>query len=88
MKSIYLHKDKSIFKLSELPVDKFAESLGLPGTPKIKFLRKEAGKEKKNASRAVEPADKDGTEIETSAGEDKDGSSKDEDVNATAKVGP
>lgn len=38
MRSVYLHKDKSIFKIEELPVDVFAESLGLPGTPKIKFL--------------------------------------------------
>lgn len=56
MRSIYLHKDKSIFKLDELPVDKFAESLGLPGTPKIKFLSKSAVKQRKNASRAVEDA--------------------------------
>jgi len=56
MRSIYLHKDKSIFKLDELPVDKFAESLGLPGTPKIKFLSKAAVKQRKNASRAVEDA--------------------------------
>ena len=53
LRSIYLHKDKSIFKIDELPVDRFAESLGLPGTPNIKFLNKDAGK-KKNASRAVE----------------------------------
>ncbi|KAF9564064.1 DEAD-domain-containing protein [Agrocybe pediades] len=56
LRSIYLHKDKSIFKLDGLPVDKFAEALGLPGTPKIKFLSKAAVKQKKNASRAVEAA--------------------------------
>lgn len=28
--------------------------MGLPGAPKIKFLNKDAGKKKKNASRAVE----------------------------------
>jgi hypothetical protein len=39
MRSVHLHKDKSIFKVEELPVDIFAESLGLPGAPKIKFLR-------------------------------------------------
>lgn len=38
VRSVYLHKDKSIFKIEELPVDIFAESLGLPKTPKIKFL--------------------------------------------------
>ena len=42
LRSIYLHKDKSIFKIDGLPVDRFAESLGLPGTPNIKFLNKDA----------------------------------------------
>ena len=54
MRSVYLHKDKSIFKIEELPADLFAESLGLPGTPKIKFLSREIAKRKKNASRTVE----------------------------------
>ena len=53
VRSVYLHKDKSIFKLDELPVDKFAESLGLPGAPKIKFLSREQAKKQKNASRTV-----------------------------------
>jgi ATP-dependent RNA helicase DDX10/DBP4 len=56
LRSIHLHKDKSIFKLTELPVERFAESLGLPGAPKIKFLSKEVAKQKKNKSRAVEAA--------------------------------
>ncbi|KAF8523754.1 DEAD-domain-containing protein [Hysterangium stoloniferum] len=54
MKSVYLQKDKSVFKLDELPVDKFAESLGLPGTPKIKFLKKDTAQKRKNAARIVQ----------------------------------
>lgn len=50
---MYLHKDKAIFKVEELPADRFAESLGLPGAPKIKFLGKEIAKKKKNVSRTV-----------------------------------
>ena len=53
VRSVYLHKDKSIFKLDELPADKFAESLGLPGAPKIKFLSREQAKKQKNASRTM-----------------------------------
>ncbi|KAI0772732.1 DEAD-domain-containing protein [Trametes elegans] len=53
LRSVYLQKDKSIFKLNELPVERYAEALGLPGMPKIKFLSKEMAKKKKNASRAV-----------------------------------
>lgn len=34
-------------------MEKFAESLGLPGAPKIKFLNKELVKQRKNASRTV-----------------------------------
>ncbi|KIL68387.1 hypothetical protein M378DRAFT_21908 [Amanita muscaria Koide BX008] len=53
MRSVHLHKDKAVFKLDQLPVDRFAEALGLPGAPKIKFLRRELAKQKKNASRAL-----------------------------------
>ncbi|KAG9313760.1 hypothetical protein JVU11DRAFT_6119 [Chiua virens] len=53
VRSVYLHKDKSIFKLDELPVDKFAESFGLPGAPKIKFLSREQAKKQKNVSRTA-----------------------------------
>ena len=53
LRSIHVQKDKSIFKLEELPVQKFAESLGLPGAPKIKFLSKEIAKRKKDASHAA-----------------------------------
>lgn len=57
LRSVYLQKDKSIFKIDELPAGRFAESLGLPGAPKIKFLSKEAVKRRKNASRTVEAAE-------------------------------
>ncbi|KAK7043745.1 ATP-dependent RNA helicase dbp4 [Paramarasmius palmivorus] len=58
LRSIHLHKDKSIFKLTEYPINAFAESLGLPGAPKIKFLSKEMAKQKqkKNADRTAEAA--------------------------------
>ncbi|EJD51882.1 DEAD-domain-containing protein [Auricularia subglabra TFB-10046 SS5] len=50
MRSVYLQKDKDIFMVAELPAEKFAASLGLPGAPKIKFLK--SAKEKKNAQLA------------------------------------
>ncbi|CAB60250.1 ATP-dependent RNA helicase dbp4 [Schizosaccharomyces pombe] len=37
LRSIYLQKDKDVFQLDKLPVEAFADSLGLPGTPKITF---------------------------------------------------
>ncbi|WWD20597.1 ATP-dependent RNA helicase DBP4 [Kwoniella shandongensis] len=37
MKSIHIQKDKSIFKLSELPAEAYADSMGLPGAPQLKL---------------------------------------------------
>ncbi|KAF9525281.1 DEAD-domain-containing protein [Crepidotus variabilis] len=56
LRSVNLHKDKSVFKVGELPVDQYAESLGLPGTPKIKFLSKAVTHQRKNVSRMAEAA--------------------------------
>lgn len=39
LKSIYKHKDKEIFDVTQLPVEEFSASLGLPMTPKIRFLK-------------------------------------------------
>lgn len=53
--------------MDELPAERFAESLGLPGMPKVKFLSRELAKKKKNASHAaLEQARK----AEASDGED------------------
>lgn len=50
-RSIHLQKDKEIFKLKELPLEEYASSLGLPGAPKIKFLKGDNAKTLKNAPR-------------------------------------
>ncbi|KAK4034634.1 P-loop containing nucleoside triphosphate hydrolase protein [Parachaetomium inaequale] len=52
-RSIYLQKDKEVFKFKELDLDGFAESLGLAGTPQIKYHKGEDIKRLKNASRAA-----------------------------------
>ncbi|KAG2136003.1 P-loop containing nucleoside triphosphate hydrolase protein [Suillus clintonianus] len=80
VRSVHLYKDKSIFKVDELPVEKFAESLGLPGAPKIKFLNRELVKKQKNASRTVAAIQ---AEIEAEA---KQGSSDDEDDSEEAAL--
>lgn len=53
VKSIYVQKDKDIFNLKELKLEDFAGSLGLPGAPRIKFIKGDDTKERKNASRAT-----------------------------------
>ncbi|KAK8193028.1 P-loop containing nucleoside triphosphate hydrolase protein [Phyllosticta capitalensis] len=51
VKSIHVMKDKEIFQLNKLPLEDFASSLGLPGAPRIKFMKGDNAKELKNAPR-------------------------------------
>lgn len=53
VRSLHVQKDKGIFNLEKYPLEEFAAALGLPGTPKIKFLKADAEevKKRKNASR-------------------------------------
>ena len=52
-KSIYVQKDKEIFQLSKLGLEEFATSLGLPGAPRIKFMKGDDAKARKNAPRQL-----------------------------------
>jgi ATP-dependent RNA helicase DDX10/DBP4 len=88
LRSVHLHKDKSIFKLEELPTERFAESLGLPGAPKIKFLSRGVAKAKKNASRTVEAAQRDAREDrEEEEDSDDDDEQSDEEAGSVASGG-
>ncbi|CAL9734576.1 ATP-dependent RNA helicase Hca4p [Monosporozyma servazzii] len=56
VKSIYIQKDKEVFKFEELPTEEFANSLGLPGAPKIKIKGMKAierAKKLKNTPRSL-----------------------------------
>ncbi|KAL7747796.1 ATP-dependent RNA helicase dbp4 [Sorochytrium milnesiophthora] len=44
VRSIHLQANKAVFDVNALPLDDFAESLGLPGSPKIKFIQKSQAK--------------------------------------------
>ncbi|KAJ4011968.1 ATP-dependent RNA helicase dbp4 [Fusarium irregulare] len=50
-RSIHLQKDKDVFKFDKLDLDGFAASLGLPGTPQVKFRKGDDIKRIKNAPR-------------------------------------
>lgn len=39
IRSVHLNSNKEVFKLNELPLDAFAKSLGLLGTPRIRFTK-------------------------------------------------
>ncbi|KAJ1904265.1 ATP-dependent RNA helicase dbp4 [Coemansia sp. IMI 209127] len=49
VRSVYLQKNKAVFDIEKLPLEQFAQSLGLPGAPKIKFVKKSAAKNKSYA---------------------------------------
>lgn len=66
VRSIYLQKDKEVFKFDKLDLDGFASSLGLPGTPQIRYQKGEDIKKLKNASRAAMSS---GSDTEGSDGE-------------------
>lgn len=40
LRSVYLQRDKEIFDVEQLPIEEFSASLGLPMTPKIRFLNR------------------------------------------------
>jgi ATP-dependent RNA helicase DDX10/DBP4 len=50
VKSCFVQPDKTIFNIKELKLEDFAASLGLPGAPRIKFIKGDDTKERKNAS--------------------------------------
>ncbi|KIV93711.1 hypothetical protein PV10_04906 [Exophiala mesophila] len=52
-RSIHVQKDKETFNLKALDLEGYASSLGLPGTPRVKFIKGEDIKAKKNAPRAL-----------------------------------
>ncbi len=58
VRSIHIQKDKEVFKLNDLPLEDYSASLGLPGAPKIKFLKGDNAKILKNAPRrGVSPSE-------------------------------
>ncbi|GAB7362241.1 hypothetical protein MBLNU230_g2266t1 [Neophaeotheca triangularis] len=53
VRSLHVQKDKEIFQLDKYDLEGFAAALGLPGAPRIKFLKADAeeAKRRKNAPR-------------------------------------
>lgn len=56
VRSIHLQPDKETFKLKELDLEGFAASLGLPGAPRVKFMKGDDTKTRKNMPRALAAA--------------------------------
>lgn len=67
VRSVHLHKNKDIFKVSEMPLKEFAAALGLPGAPKVKFVSKDSTSLKNKAQVVAAPAtDEIGSDDESS----------------------
>ncbi|KAK5321684.1 ATP-dependent RNA helicase dbp4 [Exophiala xenobiotica] len=62
VRSVYIMQDKETFKLKELDLEGFANSLGLPGAPHVKFLKGDDTKTRKNMPRALAAALENGDE--------------------------
>ncbi|KAJ2232129.1 ATP-dependent RNA helicase dbp4 [Coemansia sp. RSA 1722] len=45
VRSVFLQKNKKVFSVDALPLEAYAESLGLPGAPNIRFVKKTAKNE-------------------------------------------
>ncbi|XP_057441193.1 DEAD-box ATP-dependent RNA helicase 32 [Lotus japonicus] len=58
LRSIHIQKDKEIFDVLKLPIDEYSASLGLPMTPKVRFLnQKIKSKAVSTTSVLAEPED-------------------------------
>jgi hypothetical protein len=72
MRSVYLQKNKDIFKVHDLPAEEYAQSIGLPGAPKIKFVKASAAKEAQRAETKAKQAVATKAEEEESSSEEED----------------
>lgn len=77
VRSIHLQKDKETFDVLALPLEKYAEALGLPGAPKVKFVREAAAAKKKAEYKARALAAKEEVTSEAQDAEDFGATSKD-----------
>lgn len=53
VRSIVVQKDKEIFDITKMDLEGFAASLGLPGAPRVKFVKGEDTKARKNMPRRL-----------------------------------
>ncbi|KAH6835608.1 RNA helicase family protein [Perilla frutescens var. hirtella] len=55
LKSIHKQRDKEIFDVTKLPIDEFGASIGLPLTPKVRFLKQKVKGKKNSEDLALVP---------------------------------
>lgn len=82
MRSVHIQKDKSIFKLSELPAEEYAASMGLPGAPQIRLLEANKAKVKGRGGADIKPAEVVTSQDDLVVGSDESEDEEDEDEDA------
>ena len=75
-KSLYIQKDKEVFNIKNYDLEAFAASLGLPGAPKIKFIKDDVEDKKRKHQSRQELEVSDSSEEEEEKEEDEEPSSK------------
>ncbi|KAL8033575.1 hypothetical protein ABFX02_13G168200 [Erythranthe guttata] len=55
MRSIYKQRDKEVFDVTQLPIDEYSASLGLPMTPKVRFLKSKTKGQKMSKELVIVP---------------------------------
>ncbi|KAJ4837430.1 DEAD-box ATP-dependent RNA helicase 32 [Turnera subulata] len=55
LRSIHIQKDKEVFDVTKLPVDEFSASMGIPMTPKVRFLNQKTKGKKLSVRSPVGP---------------------------------
>ena len=53
VRSVHIQKDKETFSVKKLDLEGYAASLGLPGAPRVRFVKGEDAKARKNAPRQL-----------------------------------
>ncbi|OLY85143.1 ATP-dependent RNA helicase dbp-4 [Smittium mucronatum] len=89
VRSVYLQKLKNVFDVHSLPINEYAESLGLPGAPKIKFLKlSQKGNEKKSNPFALNEDAQNSKDVLPQPSNDGNGNSEAEDESDSIQKKP
>ncbi|KAJ1720877.1 ATP-dependent RNA helicase dbp4 [Coemansia erecta] len=68
VRSVFLQKNKGVFSVDSLPLEAYAESLGLPGAPNIRFVKKSSAKNSSyDADNMLEPRERERRRKENAA---------------------
>ncbi|KAJ1861493.1 ATP-dependent RNA helicase dbp4 [Coemansia sp. RSA 2703] len=79
VRSVFLQKNKDVFSVDALPLAEYAESLGLPGTPNIRFVSKSA-KKSYDADNMLAPAERERLRQQSVAAIERENNAADDDA--------